>query len=61
MKKKDEKTHDVYNDATVAECAQTYVKKKAKYLKDIRQAYGSWMILGAEYTGGGIVLFDSNY
>jgi len=61
VKKKDSKTPDVFNDATVAECAQTYAKKKADYLKDLRQAYGSWMTLGAEYTGGGILLFDSNY
>ena len=61
VKKNDGKTPDVFNDATVMECIQTYTKKKADYFKDLRQAYGSWMTLGAEYTGGGILLFDSNY
>ena len=61
MKKKYGKKSYVFNDATVAECAQTYTTKKADYLKDLRQAYGSWMALGAEYAGVGILLFDSNY
>ena len=60
-KKKDGKTPGVFNDSTVADCAQVYAKKKAEYLKDLSQTYGSWMILGVDYTGGVILLFDSNY
>ena len=45
----------------MVECAQTYAKEKADYLKYIRQAYGLWMALGAEYTGGGVLVFYSNY
>ena len=61
MKKNDRKTLDVFNDENVAECAHTYEKKKDDHLKGLRKAYVSWMILGAEYTGGGILLFNSNY
>mmetsp|Transcript_62470 Transcript_62470/g.75168 ORF Transcript_62470/g.75168 Transcript_62470/m.75168 type:complete len:417 (-) Transcript_62470:65-1315(-) len=50
-KKKDGKTPDVFYDAAVADVAQTYAKKKADYVKDLRTAYGSWMTLGAQYTG----------
>jgi len=60
-KKKDNKTPDVFYDTGVAECALAYAKKKADFVKDLRQAYGTWMSLGAQYTGGGILLFDSNY
>jgi len=60
-KKKDTKIPDVFYDTSVAECAQAYAKKKADFVKDLREAYGSWMSLGAQYTGGGILLFDSNY
>ena len=44
LKKKDGKTPDVFNDATVAEYVQTYAKKEADYLKNLRQSYGLWMI-----------------
>lgn len=60
-KKKDGQIPDVFYDTSVAECAQAYAKKKADFLKDLREAYGSWMSLGAQYTGGGILLFDSSY
>ena len=59
-KKKDGKTPDVFNDASVAECATAYAKKKADFVKDLRLAYGAWMSLGAQYTGGGILLFDAS-
>ena len=60
-KKKDTNIPDVFYDTTVAECAQVYAKKKTNFVKDLREAYGSWMSLGAQYTGGDRLLFDSNY